>query len=210
MTSTRIDFFRPNERYGELSNFYALATPIVWRGKSYATSEHLYQAMKFLGPGATKMHQAYADLIRRAKTPNMAKILAAQRVPDTHPWRVTLGAYIAQSQRQNVHPRADWDDVKAKKMLEVLLLKFEQDAHCRDVLLATGEAQLAEVSPYDYYWGTGSSGDGENMLGKLLVETRTILRTTKQGAKRKLKKSVERVTKEARPTPPEDRLTQTD
>lgn len=195
MTAARIDFFRPTDRYGELSNFYALSTPIVYRGKSYPTSEHLYQAMKFLGPGSTKLHQAYADLIRRAKTPNMAKILAAQRVGGKHPWRVTLNAYISQSLHQNVRPRADWDDVKAKKMLEVLLLKFEQDTHCRQVLMATGTALLAEASPYDAYWGTGSGGDGENMLGKLLVEARDILRTDK---KRKLKKSVERVSKEAR------------
>lgn len=201
MSGTRVDFFRPTEQHGELSNFYALTTPIVYRGKPYPTSEHLYQAMKFLGPGSTNLHQAYADLIRRAKTPNMAKILAAQRIADGHPWRVTLNAYISQSLRQNVRPRADWDDVKQKKMLEVLLLKFEQDAHCRGVLLATGAAPLAEVSPYDSYWGTGPRGDGENMLGKLLAEARALLRSGKQGAKRKLKKRVESINKEARTEP---------
>jgi N-glycosidase YbiA len=33
-----------------------------------------------------------------------------------------------------------------------------------------------EKTTGDYYWGCGTNGTGKNMLGKILMETRDILR----------------------------------
>jgi len=44
------------------------------------------------------------------------------------------------------------------------------------VLLSTGDEQIIENSPIDYYWGCGADGSGKNMLGQVLMEIREILR----------------------------------
>ena len=44
------------------------------------------------------------------------------------------------------------------------------------MLLATGEEELIENAPGDYYWGCGRTGTGLNMLGKILMEVRNALR----------------------------------
>lgn len=61
-------------------------------------------------------------------------------------------------------------------MRQGVLRKFETHADIREILLATGDEELVENAPNDYYWGIGKSGKGLNMLGKILMETRAILK----------------------------------
>lgn len=77
---------------------------------------------------------------------------------------------------QKVAMRPDWDQVKAGFMKECLIAKFLQHKDLRDQLIATGEEELIEDSPIDWYWGCGSDGTGTNMLGKLLMEVRELLK----------------------------------
>lgn len=77
---------------------------------------------------------------------------------------------------QKVTMRPDWDDVKYSVMKEVLTAKFTQCHDLRKELLATGDEELVEDSPVDYYWGCGADGTGKNMLGKLLMELREELK----------------------------------
>jgi ribA/ribD-fused uncharacterized protein len=58
----------------------------------------------------------------------------------------------------------------------VVLKKFETHADIRETLLGTGDQELVEKTTGDYYWGCGTNGTGKNMLGKILMETREILR----------------------------------
>jgi len=60
----------------------------------------------------------------------------------------------------------------------VVLAKFLGNGDLRDQLLATGDAELVEGNTWgDTYWGVDSrSGKGENMLGKILMETREFLK----------------------------------
>ncbi len=46
----------------------------------------------------------------------------------------------------------------------------------RAELLGTGDGELVENAPRDYYWGCGRDGSGRNMLGKILMEVRESLR----------------------------------
>jgi predicted NAD-dependent protein-ADP-ribosyltransferase YbiA (DUF1768 family) len=39
----------------------------------------------------------------------------------------------------------------------------------------TGNEELVENSPYDYYWGVGRNGTGKNRLGILLMKLREEL-----------------------------------
>ena len=46
----------------------------------------------------------------------------------------------------------------------------------RRQLLETGDEELVEKAPRDYFWGCGASGSGKNMLGQILMEVRSELR----------------------------------
>lgn len=61
-----------------------------------------------------------------------------------------------------------------------VLKKFETHPEIRAILLVTGEDEIVENAPGDYYWGCGKDGSGRNMLGKILMETRAILRQREQ------------------------------
>lgn len=167
-TKEVIRFFLPTEALGELSNFFPLKEPIQFQGKPYKTSEHLYQTLKFLYDGANEASLVYAELIRTAKTPYIAKILANQAVGDGYQWRTALNDIIKEYKNKGAAQREDWEDIKLEVMRTVLKLKFSSDSHCRKMLLETGDNLLEENSPHDYFWGS----KGKNALGKLLQEIR--------------------------------------
>ena len=85
-----------------------------------------------------------------------------------------------------------WLRERTRIVLEGSLHKFKQNAGLRRELFATGERELVEASPLDRIWGigmgekkgretcaseaSGRQGWGLNLLGKALVQARTILR----------------------------------
>lgn len=68
--------------------------------------------------------------------------------------------------------RADWNKIKVDRMRAVLFAKFTQHEDLKQLLLRTGDATLIEGSKTDAFWGAGKKGNGKNMLGLLLMETR--------------------------------------
>lgn len=109
-------------------------------------SEAPYQAMKTVIP--TEIHE-----IHKATKANDTRLLGQ---------KVTL--------------RPDWDQVKYAVMKDVCMAKFLQNRDLLKQLLETGDEELIEDSPVDYYWGCGADGTGKNMLGKVLMEIREELR----------------------------------
>ncbi len=143
----RIEFYHEWEPdYGFLSNF--AAAPILLDGALWPTTEHYYQAQKFLDP-------TWRERIRQAATPGVAKDLS---------W--SSGAPV----------RSDWNDVRDAAMLIALRAKFSQHADLRARLFATGDAYLAEHTTNDRYWGDGGDGSGVNRLGQMLMQVREELR----------------------------------
>ena len=177
-TMEAIRFYRPEQRYGELSNFYICDQPLVFDGKPFATSEHLYHYLKYCYPGAPTASLEYAEYIRTINTPYKAKLLAKQSTPRRYEWQQALSDIIATYRRRGVSARGDWDSIKRDCMLLCLRIKFQTDRQCRRVLLSTGNATLIEASSRDYYWGEGIDGNGLNMLGTLLVQVRVETRET--------------------------------
>ncbi|MCW3060810.1 MAG: hypothetical protein JWQ02_2631, partial [Capsulimonas sp.] len=55
--------------------------------------------------------------------------------------------------------------------------KFETHSELREMLLSTGDEEIVENAPGDYYWGIGKDGSGKNMLGKILEEVRAKLKS---------------------------------
>ena len=121
-------------------------------GKSWPTSEHYFQAQKFVGT-------PYVDVIRKLKAPREA--FQMSRDPKVSRWR-----------------RKDWESVKDDIMLKALLCKFTQHKRLRKKLLETGSKKLIEHTFNDSYWGDGGDGSGGNKLGQLLMQVRKKLEVT--------------------------------
>ena len=71
--------------------------------------------------------------------------------------------------------RSDWKTVKVDVMRKCLKSKFS-NPQLRQMLLDTGDEELVEGNTWnDTFWGV-CRGQGQNMLGKLLMEIREELR----------------------------------
>lgn len=84
-------------------------------------------------------------------------------------------AHVKQASRK-IKIREDWDQVKIAVMRELLLKKFYQE-HFKSLLKETGDAEIQEGNWWgDKFWGVSlHSGEGENHLGKLIMEIRSQL-----------------------------------
>ncbi len=141
-------FYSDREQpYGCFSNFSKHGFNLD--GHYWRTSEHYFQAQKFQ-PGSTAYNR-----VRDAHSPKQAAELGRDRA---------------------LPLRADWETVKEDAMRRALQAKFATHADIRAVLLETGDEDLVENAPGDYYWGVGKDGSGKNRLGFLLVELREQLR----------------------------------
>jgi ribA/ribD-fused uncharacterized protein len=141
-----IKFYSASGEYGCFSNFSRHEVYI--KGKNWKTSEHYFQAQKFTG---TKYETQVA------KANNAAEAAAIGR-------------------DRSLPLRKDWESVKDNIMREVVLMKFYQNDSCRKELLSTGDEELIEHTENDKYWADGGNGKGKNMLGKILMEVRAVLR----------------------------------
>lgn len=79
-----------------------------------------------------------------------------------------------------------WDKVKYNVVYNGNLMKFTQNEWCWSQLIMTNKLILVEASPTDKVWGIGMSQDaegiedrnnwqGENLLGKAIMEVRDVL-----------------------------------
>jgi len=128
-----------------LSNFHP--APIMYRGISYPTSEHAFQAAKAANEN-TKMN------ISILSTPSEAKKYG-----------------------KTVIRRTDWDDVKVEIMGEIVRAKFIQNPRLREKLFATDDILLEEGNTWgDTFWGI-CNGVGQNNLGIILMQVREDLNT---------------------------------
>lgn len=83
-----------------------------------------------------------------------------------------------------------WNLWKYKIVVNGNYLQFSQDNQMKQILLDTGDKDLVEASPFDAIWGIGYDSKqalkvkqnqwGENLLGKALIEIRTIINNEKQ------------------------------
>jgi ribA/ribD-fused uncharacterized protein len=80
-----------------------------------------------------------------------------------------------------------WSGQRQLLVFQGLLAKFSQNEDLKKILLSTGDAILAECSPYDRIWGIGRDLDdkrsldvnqwrGQNLLGFTLMQVRSALR----------------------------------
>ncbi len=141
-----IYFYHAVDAYGCFSNFSLHGVEL--KGVWWLTTEHYFQAQKFAGTH-------HEEEVRLIKTPKQA----------------------AEAGRDLKRPlRTDWEQVKDDVMREAVRQKFRTHKEIQRILLETGEEELIENAPGDYYWGIGADGSGKNMLGQILIEVRNELR----------------------------------
>jgi len=118
--------------------------PVYFEGFMYPSTENAYMAAKTL------------NIPERTKfihiEPKEAKALGRQ-----------------------IELRKDWESVKEDIMASVVFDKFYRHKSLREKLLATGDAHLSEANHWkDRIWGTDEEGNGQNLLGKILMNIRTF------------------------------------
>ena len=128
--------------YRWLSNFYPCE--LRFRGKAYSSVEYAYMSAKSEDKEWKKMCSE-----GREKQSKIKKL----------------------SQHIDLVPH--WETIKIDVMRECLELKFAQEPFMT-WLLATGDSHLQEGNTWgDKFWGVDiETGEGENNLGKLLMELR--------------------------------------
>jgi ribA/ribD-fused uncharacterized protein len=156
-----IGFFHENEEYGCFSNWYP--AEFDYAGQHFLNAEQYMMFHKVL------MFHKYelADEIMETSDPAKCKKIAGQKFPEFNPelWEKTCHTIVKRG-------------VKAK---------FKQNDNLLQTLLDTGNAILAECSPYDRKWGIGidindpdhlvvAKWQGKNLLGRILMEVREELR----------------------------------
>lgn len=142
----KINFYTTKGEFGCFSNFSRHS--IKLDGEEWPTTEHYFQAQKFVGT-------AHETAIRKADSPSQA----------------------AKMGRERSRPlRKDWEEVKDDIMRKAVKAKFTQHKNLAEILLSTGDAILVEHTINDAYWADGGDGTGKNMLGKILVEIRQELK----------------------------------
>jgi len=136
-----------NEPYGSFSNFSNHGFKI--NGEVWKTSEHYFQAQKFV------YSPKHYNQVMESNHPKKAAQIGRDR---------------------SLPLRPDWNSVKENVMRQALEAKFTQHEKLKDLLLSTGNQEIVEDSPIDFYWGCGSDRTGQNRLGILLMELRDKLR----------------------------------
>ncbi len=158
-TDKEIFFYKVNDNYGYMSNFYKVEM-IDENNIKYNCSEQYFMYAKCkLFDGENK------DLLD--------KILK-----ETSPTQIKK--YGRQVNNFNLDI---WNKHKYNIMVSGLKLKFTQNIELKKKLMETGEKHLYEASKYDNIWGIGyydkdaiktdRSEYGSNLLGKALMEVRS-------------------------------------
>ena len=136
-----INFYETSKPYGCFSNFSRHEVEID--GSVWPTSEHFFQAQKFL-------ERSDIQAVRDAPTPFEAAKIGRQRERSF---------------------RGDWEKVKDEVMYRLLMAKFTQHQELREVLCSTNGAVLVEHTENDCYWGDGGNGSGKKQVGRTAAES---------------------------------------
>jgi ribA/ribD-fused uncharacterized protein len=95
--------------------------------------------------------------------------------PQDYPRFLTGTAGDAKKLGRRIEIRADWEHVKVQVMRAVVYDKFTRNPELGALLRATGDQQLVEGNTWnDFFWGV-CRGNGDNWLGKILMEVRGVI-----------------------------------
>lgn len=146
-------FYDSTRPYFDFSNF-DMRHPFVIDGVKWRSSEHYFQAQKFVNEP-----EVYALIQKTVRPRDVLKLAREHKNKE----------------------RKDWFKVNHKAMYTALRAKFTQYPELTKLLLATNDQILVEdAGKNDAYWGAGAFMKGENHLGRMLMHIREELRTDTQ------------------------------
>lgn len=129
------------------SNFSSFQ--VDWRGRHWPTSEHAYQAARFMGIAE--------DMVEAIASANSAH----------DAWE------LAGKNKERQLP--NWNEIKVDTMLDICRHKLQQNSYVEKKLRLTENEYLVEDSPVDSFWGWGEDHNGRNELGKVWMKLREEL-----------------------------------
>lgn len=130
------------------SNFSSFQ--LDWRGRHWPTSEHAYQAARFMG--------ADEEAVEKVAAANSAHVA----------WEIG-------TKEMKSRQLPNWDEIKVDTMLDICRHKLQQNPYVEKKLRLTGDEYLVEDSPVDSFWGWGADHKGRNELGKIWMKLREEL-----------------------------------
>lgn len=134
------------------SNFSSFS--VRWKGRLWQTSEHAYQASRFMGSDSK-----IVSMIHKARSADEAyKIAKKYKQKDFESYR----------------------EIDLKNMESIVRAKLIQNPYVMHKLLQTGKRKIIEDSPKDSFWGWGPKKDGKNELGKIWMKLREEIHRTKR------------------------------
>ena len=120
---------------------------VSFDGVTYISNEHAYQAAKTLNHSERRWFSDPTTDCRKAKR---------------------LGSVVTM--------QPNWDTFKFSVMKHINYQKYANHDYLKEMLLNTGDTYLEETNTWgDTYWGV-CNGNGQNNLGKILMDIRTELR----------------------------------
>lgn len=146
-----------------LSNFWEIEPFKYGKSLEFKTVENFYMAMK--------VHQRHTTPVRA--NPNSYELVDV----NTRKHISTMSPSQAKKFARSASLRPDWEDIKVSVMRYALNIKFNQPK-MKELLLATRDIEIVELNNWgDTFWGVDPKYGGENMLGKLIMEKRDLLKS---------------------------------
>jgi predicted NAD-dependent protein-ADP-ribosyltransferase YbiA (DUF1768 family) len=171
------------------SNFYPCPHGVNIDNVTYATSEHAFQALRWMVPlsddtkDTSALRKEYVERIAFASTPSQAFFLHkfveftkkgelsnSAPMPD-HVFR-PLREYMNEMYNKGLrkfppNPIRDWTI-----MVRCVGAKFQQNPELMSILKSTGTKRIVEHTTRDAVWGDNGDGTGLNQLGECLMSIR--------------------------------------
>ena len=140
-----LGFWQERDKYGCFSNFHPCS--FTWNERKFNCSEQAFMYAK-------------ATYFKDDET-------AIKIMSESDPKKIKkLGRTVKDFNDE------EWSKVRYNFMLNINMAKYSQNEDLKNILLSTGNRTIVEDSPFDYIWGIGKDGSGQNLLGKVLMEVR--------------------------------------
>lgn len=170
-TATTILFYYHEQDNYVLSNFYPhvpgkklRSLNITYLGRSFPTSEHLYQALKFQWETVEELE--WLELIRAATTPGIAKHLGHQLATRRWKWQQNASDLVAKYRDKVRLAGSVTDDVFRPSIMRLAVrARYQCDTEFATALASTYPHKLMEDSNDDW-------GHKKGWLGAVLQEVR--------------------------------------
>lgn len=176
-------FNHPDDNeYGWLSNEYPVE--YNWKGVRYFTVDQAIAAEKARYYGNMEVLQ---KIMKTRSATTMRAEARKLGIPTVDPAAQAAAAEVGAAAAVQAQKEAQWNQMKPKVLLSVLLAKFRQHIALGRKLLETGDAQIAYAESRNTDEGIGlaitdpragnpSKWRGKNTLGEALTQVRTQLR----------------------------------